>query len=65
MKIAYDADVDVLSINLVSKHVKESAEILPDVVVDFDDNGRVVAFEIMAASKIIDPSTVDAIGTGR
>ena len=61
MKIAYDADVDVLSINLVSKHVKESAEILPDVVVDFDDDGRVVAFEIMATSKIIDPSTVAGI----
>ncbi len=59
VQIAYDAAVDVLSIILVSKRVKESAEILPDVIVDFDDDGRVVAFEILDASKIIDTATVE------
>ena len=62
VQIAYDAAVDVLSIILVSKRVKESAEILPDVIVDFDDDGRVVAFEILAASKIIDTATFETAG---
>ena len=59
VQVNYDAKSDVLSIILASKHVKESAEILPDVIVDFGDDGRVVAFEILDASKVIDPATVE------
>ena len=57
--VNYDVKSDVLSIILASKHVKESAEILPDVIADFDDDRRVVAFEILDASKVIDPSEVE------
>ncbi len=56
--VDYDVKSDVLSIILASKRVKESAEILPDVIADFDDDGRVVAFEILDASKLIDPSEI-------
>ena len=56
--VNYDVKSDVLSIILASKRVKESAEILPDVIADFDDDGRVVAFEILDASKLIDPSEI-------
>ena len=59
VEVNYDAKSDVLSIILASKHVKESAEILSDVIADFDDNGRVVAFEILDASKVIDSKTVE------
>ena len=59
VEVNYDAKSDVLSIVLVPKKVKESAEILPDVISDFDDNGRVVAFEILDASKVIDPENVE------
>ena len=59
VQVNYDANYDVLSIILVSKRVKESAEILPDVIADFDDDGRVVAFEILDASKVVDLGTVD------
>ena len=58
VEVNYDAKSDVLSIVLVPKKVKESAEILPDVIADFDDNGRVVAFEILNASEVIDPGTI-------
>ena len=57
--VNYDIKSDVLPIILASKRVKESAEILPDVIVDFDDDGRVVAFEILDASKVIDPSEIE------
>ena len=58
VRVNYDAKSDVLSIILASKKVKESAEMLPDVIADFDDDGRVVAFEILDASKLIDPETL-------
>ena len=57
VQVNYDAKSDVLSIVLAPKKVKESTEILPDVIADFDDNGRVIAFEILDASKVIDPGT--------
>ena len=44
VSVNYDAKSDVLSIILAPKKVKESAEILPDVIAYFDDAGRVVAF---------------------
>lgn len=59
VQVNYDAKSDVLSIILAPKKVKESAEILPDVIADFDDDGRVVAFEILDASKVIDPRSID------
>ena len=58
VKVNYDPTSDVLSIILAPKSVKESAEVLPDVIADFDDAGRVAAFEILDASKVIDPATV-------
>lgn len=59
VKVNYDAKSDVLSVILAPKKVRESAEILPDVIADFDDSGRVVAFEILDASKVIDPEGVE------
>ena len=58
VQVNYDANADVLSIIRASKRVKESAEILSDVIADFDDDGRVVAFEILDASKVVDPSAL-------
>ena len=62
VQVSYDAKSDVLCIILAGKKVKESAEILPDVIADFDDNGRVVAFEILDASKVIDTEAVETEG---
>ena len=54
MKISYHEDVDILTIVFKSKLVKISEEVLPGVIVDYDDDGRVTAFEIMDASKFTD-----------
>lgn len=59
VSVDYDAAVDVLSIVLATKPVKESAEILPDVIADFDADGRVIALEILDASKIVDPAALE------
>ena len=58
MRIAYDAEVDILTIDFQSKRIIESAEVIPDVIADFDSDGRLVGFEIMDASKITDLSQV-------
>lgn len=59
VSVDYDAKVDVLSIVLAAKPVKESAEILPDVIADFDADGRVIALEILDASKIVDSAALE------
>ena len=58
MEVAYDAEVDILSIVLDVRHAKESKEILPGVVVDFDHDDRIIAFEIFDAKKFTDLSHV-------
>ena len=58
MEVSYDAAVDILSIVLDVKRAKESKEILPGVVVDFDDDNRIIAFEIFDARELTDLSHV-------
>ncbi len=59
MRIAYDADVDILTIDFDSKRIKVSEEVLPGVIADFDYDGQLVGFEIMDASKFTDLSQVN------
>ena len=59
MRIAYDADVDILTIDFDSKAIKVSEEVLPGVIADFDLDGRLVGFEIMGAGKFSDFSQVE------
>lgn len=54
MKIAYHEDVDILTIIFRSETVHVSAEEIPGVVVDYDQEGRILAFEIFDASKFTD-----------
>ena len=59
MRIAYDAGVDILTIDFESKAIKVSEEVLPGVIADFDHDGRLVGFEIMDAGKFSDFSQVE------
>ena len=58
MRIGYDGKYDILRIVLAPTAVAESEEILPDVVVDYDDHRRLVAIEILDASRVVDYSEV-------
>ena len=58
MRVAYHEDVDILTIVFKSKAVKVSEEVLPGVIVDFDHDGQITAFEIMDAGKFTDLSEV-------
>lgn len=60
MKITYDPDTDTLTVVLKDAPVAESDEGKPGVILDFDDQGDVVGFEILGASRrVTDPRHVE------
>lgn len=53
MKIVYDPEVDVLSVLLSDARVTESDQDKPGVILDYDEAGNIIGFEILDASKRI------------
>ncbi len=51
MKITYNPEVDTLKILLSTMPVAESDESKPDMILDYDKDGNVLAMEILNASK--------------
>ncbi len=59
MKVRYDRETDTMVITLREVPVRESDEVRPGVIADFGDDGGVVRFEILDASKRVeDPLSV-------
>ena len=59
MRIIYDSDSDTLSLLLNEDKVSESDELKDGLIVDYDKDGKVVAFELLKASKYIrDPQSI-------
>lgn len=54
MKITYDVQVDVLRILLSEVAVTESSEEQAGIIMDYDQKGNVIGFEILNASKRVD-----------
>ena len=53
MKLNYYPETDSLYIDLSEKKSVESKEIANGVVIDFDENGKIVGIDIDKASKIV------------
>ncbi len=53
MKIVYDRETDTMTITLRDDRIRESDEIRPGVIADFGDDGQIVRFEILSASKVV------------
>jgi uncharacterized protein YuzE len=51
MKVKYDQEVDVLTIQLSNAPVEESDQDKPGVILDYDKDGNIVGLEILNASK--------------
>jgi len=51
MKTIYDAESDALYVRFADASVFESEEVADGVVLDFDADGRIVAIELLDASK--------------
>ena len=58
MKYRYHPETDMLHIELADRISVESEEIAPNIVLDFDEAGRVVGIEIEDASRQLDLTDV-------
>lgn len=54
MKVKYDQEVDVLTIEFSNATVQESDSDKPGIILDYDKDGNVVGLEILNASKRIE-----------
>lgn len=59
MKLNYYKETDTLYIDLSHRTSVESQEVAPGVVLDFDENGKLVGIDIDNASKILDLSSLE------
>lgn len=60
MKIIYDHGTDTLRVVLKDSPIAESDEEKPGIIIDFDDGGEIVGFEIFDAStRVTDPRHVE------
>jgi uncharacterized protein YuzE len=50
LKSLYDPDVDALFVRFTDSAIVESEEVSPDLVVDYDADGRIVGIEILNAT---------------
>jgi uncharacterized protein YuzE len=50
MKIRIDRESDALYFRLDDDEIVESQEVQPGIILDFDENGRVVGIEILSLS---------------
>jgi uncharacterized protein YuzE len=58
MRVRVDRGADAVYVNLTDRPIKESEEVAGGIVVDYDDQGRIVGVEILDASKRTDDPEV-------
>jgi uncharacterized protein YuzE len=56
MQITYDPDRDILQIAFNTSEVGETAQISPNLILDYDDDGLLVGLELREASQRVDSS---------
>ncbi len=61
MKLHYYPETDSLYIDLNSRPSVNSREVTDGVVVDFDEQGKVVGIDIDHASKVLDLRTIETV----
>jgi uncharacterized protein YuzE len=53
MKVIYNPETNSMTIVLREARIKESDEISPNIITDFDDAGEIVRVKILSASRIV------------
>ena len=61
MVFQYYPETDMLYIKIVDRASEESEEAAPGIVLDFDDNNKVVGIEIEDASSFIDLTRLEVL----
>jgi uncharacterized protein YuzE len=57
MRVRVDREADAVYVNLTDRAINDSAEVADGIVVDYDDEGRIVGVEILDASRRTDDPT--------
>ena len=52
-ELTYDPEADAVFVRLADGTPHESAEVAPGVTLDYDAEGRIVAMEVLPASKLL------------
>lgn len=61
VKIKYDPQVDILRIRFGDTVIHDSDEVSPGVIVDYDENGKIVGLELLDISDTVQPSKAVAL----
>jgi uncharacterized protein YuzE len=51
MRVRVDHSADAVYLNLTDRPIKDSAEVADGIIVDYDNEGRIVGIEILDASR--------------
>ncbi|MGB3298198.1 MAG: DUF2283 domain-containing protein [Phormidesmis sp.] len=54
MKVLYDPAKDVLQVSFNQAIIEETAQIAPGVILDYDEDGKIIGIEVRQASKKTD-----------
>jgi len=59
MRLTYDPDADALTLRVTDASVESSEEVAPNVILDFDTEGRVVGVEMLFVSTLPDANPME------
>ena len=54
MKVTYDSEQDVLQMSFGHNPVQETTQIAPGIILDYDEDGKVIGIELRQASSQLD-----------
>jgi uncharacterized protein YuzE len=58
MKLHYDSEADALYVRFSDQKILESEEVRPGLILDFDEEGRIVAIEMLDVRKQMPPGAI-------
>ena len=58
MKLHFDSEADALYVRFSDQKILESEEVRPGLILDFDEEGRIVAIEMLDVRKQMPPGAI-------
>jgi uncharacterized protein YuzE len=61
MKVTIDPEADALYMRLSEKRIKDTEEVKPGIILDYDDKNNLVGIEILRISKRVPAATLKSV----